>query len=145
MDAIAKRKPWFGISANVVGALAVIAAVLPMWVLPVIAPPPPIDKVVADTAGKIKDRIVAKVKGVPYYEAERRVGPYKMSAVVAVSLGVCAMILAAISFLFHEPRRFATTASMLGAGAIAFLFLSQVVVGALVIIAIGIFLLGLLS
>lgn len=145
MNAIAKRRPWFGISANIAGALAVVAAVLPMWVLPVIAPRPPIDKVVADTAGKIKDRIVAKVKGASYNEPERKVDPYGVSAVVAVSLGVCALILAAVSFLFHEPRRYVTTAAILGAGAIAFQFLSQVIGGALFIVAIGILLLGFLS
>ena len=32
------RRPWFGLSATLFGCLAVLAAVLPLWVLPVLLP-----------------------------------------------------------------------------------------------------------
>ena len=32
------RRPWFGLSATLFGCPAVLAAVLPLWVLPVLLP-----------------------------------------------------------------------------------------------------------
>src|SRR5204863_247738 len=55
-----------GIIGSIVGVLALMAAVLPHWVVPIVFPPPPADKVIVDTGHRIKDRIVAKVKGVEY-------------------------------------------------------------------------------
>src|SRR5687768_14707851 len=124
------KRYWLGIIGTLFGCLAVVAAVLPLWVLPVIIPPAPVDKVVVDTAQKIKDRIAAKIKGVEYKEAARKLDWYNVFAVVAVSLGVLALIFSAISFVAHEPWRFAGAAGALGAGAILFQF-SILVAGAL--------------
>lgn len=125
-----QKTHWLGIIGTIFGCLAVVAAVLPTWVLPVIIPPEPVDKVVVDTAQKIKDRVVAKVKGVEYKEPERKLDWYQILAVAAVTLGVLALILAAISFVAHEPWRYAGAAATLGAGAIVFQF-SLLVAGAL--------------
>ncbi len=38
-----------GIIGSIVGVLAMIAAVLPHWVVPIVFPPPPADKVIVDT------------------------------------------------------------------------------------------------
>ena len=127
----AVKKHWFGIIGTTIGCMAVVAAVLPTWVLPVIVPPPPLDRVVVETAHKIKDRVVAKAKGVEYQEPTRSVSWYQVFAVVAVSLGVIALILAAISFVVREPWRYAGAAGALGAGAIIFQF-SLLVAGALI-------------
>lgn len=113
---------WFGIIGTTIGCLAVVAAVLPTWVLPVIIPARPIDRVVVETALKIKDRVVAKAKGVEYHEPPRSANWYQIFAVVAVSLGTLALILAAVSFVVREPWRFAGAAGVLGAGAIIFQF-----------------------
>jgi hypothetical protein len=122
---------WFGIIGTFLGCLAIVAAVLPTWVLPIVAPPPPVDRVVVVTAYKIKDRLIAKAKGVDYQEAKRATDWYQILAMVAVSLGVLALILAAISFITREPWRFAGAAAALGAGAIVFQF-SLLVAGALI-------------
>ena len=53
------RRPWFGLSATLLGCLAVLAAVLPLWVLPVLQPPEPLDKVIVSTAEKVKARLAA--------------------------------------------------------------------------------------
>ena len=132
MDTVA-RKSWFGITGTAVGCLAIVAAVLPTWVLPVVIPPSPIDKVVVETVQKIKDRVVAKAKGFEYQEPKRTVDWYQTFAVAAVSLGVLALILAAVSVVAREPRRYAGAAGVLGAGAIIFQF-SLLIAGALICI-----------
>jgi hypothetical protein len=129
MNAVPKRH-WLGITGTILGCLAVVAAVLPLWVLPVLVPPEPVDKVVVDTAQKIKDRIAAKLKGTEYKEADRKLDWYQILAIVAVSLGVMALILGAVSFVAHEPWRYAGAAGALGAGAILFQF-SILVAGAI--------------
>ncbi len=115
------------------GCLAILAAVLPTWVLPIVMPPAPVDKVVVDTAQKIKVRVVAKAKGVEYKEAERKPDWYGVISAAAVTLGALAIVLAAISFVAREPWRFAGVAATLGAGAILFQF-SLMVAGALIAI-----------
>lgn len=126
-----RKTHWLGIIGTIAGCLAVVAAVLPTWVLPVLIPPEPVDKIVVDTAQKIKDRVAAKIKGVEYKEPERKLDWYKVLAIAAVSLGVLALIFAAISFVTHEPWRYAGAAATLGAGAIVFQF-SLLVAGVLI-------------
>lgn len=130
METAAKHH-WFGTVGTILGCLAIAVAVLPTWVLPLVVPPPTIDRVVVDTAHKIKDRVIAKAKGVEYQETKRAANWYQVLAVVAVSLGVLALILAAVSFVTREPRRVAGAAAALGAGAIVFQF-SLLVAGALI-------------
>jgi hypothetical protein len=125
-----QNKHWLGIIGTIFGCLAIVAAVLPTWVLPVVLPPEPVDKVVVDTAQKIKDRVAARVKGVEFKEPERSLDWYKILAIAAVSLGVLALIFGAVSFVAHEPWRYAGAAATLGAGAIVFQF-SLLVAGAL--------------
>ena len=117
-----RRKNWLGTIATFFGCLGVIAAVLPTWVLPLVSPPEPVDKVVVDTAHSIKDRLVAKVIGKEYKEPIRKTDWYKLLSVVAVTLGVGALVFSAISFVSHEPWRFAVAGATLGAGAIFFQF-----------------------
>jgi hypothetical protein len=121
METTVKRH-WFGIAGTALGCLAIVVAVLPTWVLPIFVPPPPVDRVVVETAQKIKDRVVAKAKGVEYQEAKRALDWYPILAAVAVTLGVLALVLAAVSFVVHEPWRYAGAAGLLGAGAVVFQF-----------------------
>ena len=127
------KKHWFGIVGTALGCLAIIAAVLPTWVLPLFVPPPPVDRVVVETAQTIKDRVIAKAKGVEYQEPKRALDWYQILATVAVTLGVLALVLAALSFVVHEPWRYAGAAGTLGAGAIVFQF-SLLIAGALLAI-----------
>ena len=115
-----QRKNWFGGLATLLGCLAVMAAVLPTWVLPLVAPPEPIDKAVVGTAKNIKDRLIAKASGETYKEPARKTDWYQLLAVVAVGLGVGALIFSAISFVLREPWRFAAVGATLGVGAILF-------------------------
>ena len=114
------RRPWFGRSATLLGCLAVLAAVLPLWVLPVLQPPEPLDKVIVSTAEKVKARIAAHAKGVAYQEPARHTDWYRVLAAAAATFGAMAIVLAAVSAVAREPRRFAVVAAALGVGALLF-------------------------
>lgn len=129
----APKKHWFGMIATLFGCLAVIAAVLPTWVLPLVVPPAPVDKVVVETAQKIKDRVVAKAKGVEYQEPAKKTNWYQVFSTAAITLGVLALVLGTISFVAREPWRYAAAAGTLGTGAIMFQF-SLLVAGAIITI-----------
>ncbi|MCK1357318.1 hypothetical protein [Bradyrhizobium sp. 199] len=128
-----------GIVGSIVGVLALMAAVLPHWVVPIVFPPPPADKVIVDTGNRIKDRVIAKVKGVEYQapKVEKSTGRSwsEIASVTAISLGLLAVLLSVLSLVFREERLLAAVAAALGAGAIA-IEISFVMIGALVLIAI---------
>ena len=128
-----------GIIGSIVGVLALMAAVLPHWVVPIVFPPPPADKVIVDTGHRIKDRIVAKMKGVEYQapRPEKSAGRSwsETASVTAISLGLLAILLSVLSLIFREERLLAAVAATLGTGAIA-IEISFVIMGVLILIAI---------
>ena len=128
-----------GIVGSIVGVLALMAAVLPHWIVPIVFPPPPADKVIVDTGHRIKDRIVAKVKGVEYQapKVEKSAGRSwsGIASVTAISLGLLAILFSVLSMIFREERLLAAVAATLGTGAIA-IEISFVMMGVLILIAI---------
>ncbi|MCK1736223.1 hypothetical protein IVA79_20290 [Bradyrhizobium sp. 138] len=128
-----------GIIGSIVGVLALMAAVLPHWVVPIVFPPPPADKVIVDTGHRIKDRVIAKVKGVEYQapKVEKSAGRSwsETASVTAISLGLLAILFSVLSLIFREERLLAAVAAALGTGAIA-IEISFVMIGALILIAI---------
>jgi hypothetical protein len=129
----------FGAIGSIVGLLALIAAVLPHWVIPMIYPPPPIDQIIVDTGHRLKDRLIARAKGVEYQAPAHKVSDADRwndaLAVGAVSLGLLAIVFAVCALVFREERLLAGVAAVLGAGAIAF-ELVVVAIGILILIAI---------
>ena len=128
-----------GIIGSIVGLLALIAAVLPHWVVPVIDPPPPIDQVVVETGQRVKDRIAARIKGVEYPapKREKSLGD-RLSAslsTTAIALGLLAIAFAVFSLIFREEKLLAGVSATLGVCAIAF-EVSMFLIGVLVAIAI---------
>ncbi|WP_441258229.1 hypothetical protein AB7008_00040 [Bradyrhizobium sp. 521_C7_N1_3] len=128
-----------GIIGSIVGALALMAAVLPHWVVPMIFPPPPADQVIVDTGHRIKDRVIARVKGVEYQapKVEKSAGRSwsEAASATAISLGLLAILLSVLALIFREERLLAGVAAILGTGAIA-IEISFVMIGALILIAI---------
>ena len=128
-----------GIIGSIVGVLALMAAVLPHWVVPIVFPPPPADKVIVDTGHRIKDRISAKLKGVEYQapKVEKSAGRSwsETASVAAISLGLLAILFSVLSLVFREERLLAAVAATLGTGAMA-IEISFFMMGALVLIAI---------
>jgi len=128
-----------GIIGSIVGVLALTAAVLPHWVVPVLYPPPPADKVIVDTGHRLKDRIVAKVKGVEYQapKVEKSAGRSwsETASVTAISLGLLAILFSVLALVFREERLLAGVAAALGTGAIA-IEISFLAMGVLLLIVI---------
>ena len=129
----------FGIAGSIVGLLALIAAVLPHWILPMIYPSPPIDQVIVDTGHRLKQRLIARATGIEYHAPKREKSDAERwnegLAIGAVSLGLLAIAFAVCSILFREERLLAGVSAALGAGAIAF-ELAVVALGAVILIAI---------
>lgn len=122
MMAGSKMRRW-GLGGTLIGLIALVAAVLPLWVLPAIFPPRPIDQVIVDTATKVKERLVAQAKGEEYQvRVEKNAAAvwYQACSIAAISLGLVALGLAAFSFLRREDWRYTGAAAALGGGAIAF-------------------------
>jgi hypothetical protein len=107
----------FGVIGCIVGLLALIAAVLPHWVVPVIFPPPPFQEVTVDTGHKLRDRLFGHTK----VEQRMRVRDEGIGnrvsgalSTAAVSLALLAIALAVLSLNFREERLFAGVSALLG-------------------------------
>jgi hypothetical protein len=128
-----------GIIGSLIGVLALMAAVLPHWVVPMVFPPPPADQVIVDTGHRIKDRVIARVKGLEYQapKVEKSAGRSwaEAASAIAISLGLLAILLSVLSLIFREERLLAGVAALLGTGAIA-IEISFLMIGALILIAI---------
>jgi hypothetical protein len=90
---------------SLVGVLALIVAVLPHWVVPAIFPPPA-DRVIVDTGHRLKERLVARAKGIEYQapKPETTTGGRlsEASSVAAISLGLLAILFAVLSLFFGK-------------------------------------------
>ena len=112
-----------GVIGSIFGLLALIAALLPHWVLPVLYPPPPVDQVVVDTGHKIKERLIARMKHVEY-QAPRREPTLgdrlrQDCSLAAISFGLLAIAMAVFSLVFREEKLLAGVSATLGFFAIA--------------------------
>lgn len=124
---------------SIVGLLALVAAILPHWVIPVVFPPPPVDQVIVDTGTRVKDRIIARIKKVEYQapQREKSVGARWSEgfSIAAISLGLLAIALSVFSQFFREEKLLAGVSVTLGFAAIAF-EISFLVMGVLIVLAI---------
>jgi hypothetical protein len=103
--------------------LALIAAVLPHWVVPAIFPPPPFKQVMDDTSHKLRDRLIGDRKGVEVQTRVRDegIGDRVSSAfsTAAMSLSLLAIVLAVLSLIFREEKLYAGVSAALGIVALA--------------------------
>jgi len=124
---------------SIVGLMALIAAVLPHWVVPIWFPPTPVDQVIVDTGHRVKERLIAHVKGVEYRAPprEKSVGDRlsEGSSTAAISLALLAIVMAVLSQIFREEKLLAGISATLGVFAFS-VEISFFVIGALVLIAI---------
>jgi len=128
-----------GIIGSLVGLLALIAVVLPHWVLPALYPPPPADQVIVDTGHRLKERLIARAKGVEYQAPKREISTGDRLggefSTAAISLGLLAVAMAVLALVFREERLLAGVSATLGLTAIA-IEVSFFVLGVLFVIAI---------
>jgi len=124
---------------SIAGLLALIAAILPHWVVPIVFPPPPVDQVIVDTGTRVKDRIIARIKKVEYQapRQEKAVGVRFSEgfSIAALSLGLLAIALAIFSLFFREEKLLAGVSVTLGFAAIA-VEISFLLIGVLILLAI---------
>jgi len=128
-----------GMIGSIVGLLALIAAVLPHWALPVLFPPPPADQVIVDTGHRVKERLTAHKSGVEY-KAPRQEKSLadrlsQNSSLAAIALGLLAITFAVFALAFREEKLLAGIAVSLGFVSIA-IEISFVLIGALILVAI---------
>jgi hypothetical protein len=137
----ATRSARLGITGVVVGVLALVAAVLPHWVLPAVFPAKPLDQVIVDTAQRIKDRLKrGDTPTMPVQRSQSQIWSQALS-IAAVSLGLLAIALAVFSTMRGEERRYAVMAAALGIGAIAFQVM-WIALGLIVVLVITYLVLG---
>jgi len=128
-----------GVIGCIIGLLALIAAVLPHWVLPRLYPPPPADQVIVDVGHSLKQRLIARAKGVEYQAPKKEESTgHRLSvdfSTAAISLGLLAIVLAVFALVFREEKLLAGVSAALGGTAIA-IEVSFFVLGILFVIAI---------
>jgi len=112
-----------GLIGCIVGLFALIAAILPHWVVPAIFPQPPFEEVMVDTGQKLKDRLIGHKQGVEQRMRVRAEGiGDRLSdafSTAAVSLALLAIVLAVLSLIFREEKLFAGVSAVLGIVALA--------------------------
>ena len=106
----------------ILGALALMLAIIPSYLLPVIYPTPALAAQALDTVDRIKERALAKLKGEPYRAAPshrgERAGWYRMAALATAICAVLAIICGAVAYVRHEPNRACATAIVFGIAAL---------------------------
>lgn len=133
MEATQSTQSTFGFVGVVVGVVAFGLALAHFWVGP-FSPKPPLEEVVAEKAVKIRDAVVAKLKG------EEKATPaqaqsFDTDRVVTISTIVAsflAIVLAVVSYIRREDKRVSGSAVALGGVALAVQYLA-VAIGAIVL------------
>jgi hypothetical protein len=125
-----------GVIGSLIGLLAFIAAALPHWVVPIVTPPPPADQVSVDTGHRLRDRLIARVKGIEREAPRRETSPIDhlndWSSMTAIPLGLLAIALSVLALIFREEKLMAGVAAVLGAGALI-IEISPFIVGLVVV------------
>jgi hypothetical protein len=114
----------FGLLALVLGMLALTCSVGHFWLGP-IEPPPMLEDSIADQAVKIRDRVVAKLRGsdTPPEVRQRSWDADQVAMATVAGVGLLAILLAVIGFVRHEPIRMVASAAALGGSALALQYL----------------------
>jgi hypothetical protein len=111
-----------GMIGCIVGLLALAAALLPHWVLPRLYPPPA-DQVIVDIGHSLKQRLIARAKGVEYQAPKQEKSTGSRLSVdfstAAISLGLLAILMAVLALFFREEKLLAGVSASLGVAAIA--------------------------
>ena len=117
------RRGWLSWPGLAAALLALAVAAGGPWLSELLEPPkPPIDEVAANLAGRIKDRIAAKLRG-RTYEAPPPKALFRWSRWLpglAVGLGVLGCGLGVVGFIRREDVRLSGSAVALGIGAVVF-------------------------
>ncbi len=128
----------FGNIGIALGGLGLLLALVHFWAGP-FAPQPALEDLVADKVVAIKQKTLDALKGKktePVPESTR-FDADKIADVVTAVLGGLALIFAALSMTNHESKRAASSAALLGLGAIVFQFAAMYAMAVLAVMLIG--------
>jgi hypothetical protein len=127
----------FGMFGIVVGAFALVLALVHFWAGP-FSPQPTLDTYVSEKAASIRKKTIDALKGKPVEKeyVKSNFDADKVTRIITAVLGALALILAALSFSNHESARTAGSAAALGVSAIAFQFIAMYAMAFLVVILI---------
>jgi hypothetical protein len=117
------RPRGLGVAGSLVGLLALIAAVMPQWLLPVLPSAGRAEPIAVERRHSLKERILEKLKPVTPEKQEARHDPDRWRPrflAAAVSLALLAITLAVFSVFRREDRLYAGLAAALGIAALAF-------------------------
>lgn len=108
-----------------IGAIALLLALIHFWAGP-FAPQPALEQTVAEKAVAIKEATVAALKGeeLSIPKSKPQMDMDKILDIVTAAIGGLAIILGVVGYAKKEPMRISGGAVFLGAGAIAFQFLT---------------------
>lgn len=124
MEKSRRDKTKLGLTGLIIGTVALSAGMLHFWFGP-FEEPLSLEEIVAEKAVKIKNSLIAKLKGddaVVKEKFSRRWGPDRIVTTGTVILGVTSILLAAFAFVRREDIRVCGVAAVFGGGAIAFQF-----------------------
>ena len=127
-----KGSATFAVVALIFGMIALTGSVGHFWLGPIEAPPK-FEDTIADEAVKIRDKVVAKLKG-DTSASERTTsswGPDRIAMAAIACSSLLAILLAVVGFVRHEPLRIVGSAAVLGGSALALQYLI-IAIGALV-------------
>ena len=132
-----QKQSKFGVFGIVLGAVALLLALLHFWAGP-FSPQPTLETVVAEKAASIRSAALEALKGKePVKETfSAKWNLDKVTEVVTALLGGLALILAVVGFANREPTRVAGGAAALGVSAIAFQFITMYAMALLVVLLI---------
>jgi hypothetical protein len=126
-----------GMAGSIIGLLALIAAIIPQWVIPAA----PARQIAVETGHSLKERVATKLRNLIDKQQETKSGLSDLDfwkqrfAIAAVLLALLAIALGVFSIFRREEKLYAGAAAVLGAGAIA-LQLTILLAGAAVTIVV---------
>ena len=126
MSSTAVQPRHLGMAGSIVGLFALIIAVLPHWVLPAVFPPPSLDQVIVETGHRLKERLIARAKGIEYEKpSHEKSASDRWSdarSIAAISLGLIAIACAVFSLFRREEKLYAGLSAALGADSVRVVF-----------------------
>lgn len=122
-SSVQARPRGFGVAGSLIGLLALIAVVVPQWVLPAIPSAVHTEQVAVEKPRNFKERILERLKLATPKKQETRREPdnWRQPFMAAgVALALSAIALAVFSVIRREERLYASMAAALGIAALTF-------------------------
>lgn len=140
---VSRRITPFGIAGLVIALVALTAAALSPWAVDALEPESkPVDQVAVEVAGRIKDRLAAKIKGQEYVAPVEPKGIdwSKWYAASVIGAGVLAVCIGVVGLVAHHDGRLNCASIAVGASAIVLQYAIMIAAALLLMLLIGLIL-----